>query len=829
MAKRAQKSEIGTGTPFDLSYLPVIDGHCHVFGQALFEGGDLVDFLDFVDFVAYVQNREKTNANLVLEGIPAIEGLNKNNDGAVARAAVPLLLDMGYTPLTSVGIISATNAEPRALSTSTENEQIARNDLTRSQADRSAKITLRLDGLYCYDTEDYTGDDEIRVEIYEDNKLIQTLPMIVVDHDNQTRMINREILFDKDSQSYSVKLLERDIDSPDDNLGYVTRSLSSSGQDTLKFQGYDLNVEITPPEEAAEKSAPPEGAKGQWILSIETLECVEQEDWTGDDDIRIEVSSDGGSPEKLSSIAADTGKSYGVDQRFTFQSSAVIKLWEEDIEGDDDLGSWSVEAKEVTRQTAAFTQDGAHYKLSYSVAPGYELKDDGYYLRDEDYLWFKRDAESFRGTIRALSKAAALTPGCLFPLAPFDPRRPDGLDFIKEAVDQLGFVGVKTYTRCGWLPMNNRELYGDTLGQKIDDRLKALYDYLCDRDLPILNHTSPTGYPPNPVMVYPAAYHKIRTAQDVPTQKVQGPGFPPLWTTGGLPEKVSGYDLGAASKAAVAKTAAYYHYVQKTVSPYAWQPVFDTWPALRLDFGHNGSEIAIGFRYPQETAGILKEEALAENGFVDKGANLKKHFIAHAIALCSRTRHYDYEGRPTFYSEKERQTAIEKVLADPEWGAWFNLWASAYPDSWLNQIISMEAAYENVYSDISYLSGGEEEDFIGLFNPLAKDAQEDTHGGRVMARKHFIGTDWYMIAMDDMSPADFWARSKKGMEKGLGVGDAWQHSLWRSWASENCLRWLNLESQKDTLEAFYKKAGGDLPFWWKNLSRIYKSLEAKPH
>lgn len=129
--------------------------------------------------------------------------------------------------------------------------------------------------------------------------------------------------------------------------------------------------------------------------------------------------------------------------------------------------------------------------------------DDGYYKKDDEYLWFDRNG--FNKTIDAQKKAVEEYPYQVWPMVPFDPRRPGALDTVKAAIKDKMHVGVKLYTRCGWMPTGNKELYGPK-GFALDSRLNDLYSWCESEDIPLVNHTSPTGYPPDAVLTLPALY-----------------------------------------------------------------------------------------------------------------------------------------------------------------------------------------------------------------------------------------------------------------------------------------------------------------------------------
>lgn len=111
-------------------------------------------------------------------------------------------------------------------------------------------------------------------------------------------------------------------------------------------------------------------------LTIKSLTCHEQEDWTGDDQAYLVVYT----PDRRQVWAADmdTGQTRQIGVDVEFQDTVRIQLMEEDWpDGDDDLGSITANAS----QSAAvdirgrFTQDDADYTIIYRISGG--SQDDG--------------------------------------------------------------------------------------------------------------------------------------------------------------------------------------------------------------------------------------------------------------------------------------------------------------------------------------------------------------------------------------------------------------------------------------------------------------------
>lgn len=854
--------------------LPIIDGHCHIFGQSLYEGGDVIDLLELEDawgpgagirrFLAYTMWRGRDNARKILGAVPENPTENQVTKQEYAKAIVPLLLDMGYTPLQPLGP-KFLDLGYRSQSVKTEAELIAETDQTRVCPDKSGLATLRLESLYCKETEDRTGDDQIRIEVYSGSNLIKVVPTLIVDHNDQTRMINEEVLFDPAAE-IQIKLYEVDLDSPDDNLGVRSLAIDkkTSGWKTLLFSGskdasrgtdYELTYSVTMPDGSGGSQGSSGATKG-FVLQLHHLRCIAQEDWTGEDDIRIEVTTSGGT-KKFGNYGCQKNSPTGVSKNVWLDSDATVKLWEYDRDsGDDDLGEVKISRKQASYAVATFTGDGAKYELVYSVTPGERGEsDDTFYKDDEDYLWFKRDRETFRGTIRSLAQDASVFPGQVWPMVPFDPRRPDGLDYVKEAIEQLGFAGAKLYSRCGWLPTDNRELYGDALGDKLDKRLKAFYDYMTQNDLPILVHCSPTGYPPDGQIVFPKCYYR----RQPPTNNVSGLPFPPLSTVGdcGMPGGPRAHSFQDEIKKHCGALAIYCHYVQKTTSPYAWDKVLAQYPKLRLCFGHSGSAAGIYWRYKDSISQDMKadeddlgdtmedsdllEEAIPANphaGPDDPSKSgewrFRNRFTDRIVELVYKIQKKMHDsadmGMPVDYRPVADKSAIRKAVEDffaaggnatGSWNQWFAAWEKAYPHDWTTKIVLHEAQYANVYADISYLSGEESELFVELLAKLLDDADKGTKNGQAMADKHIVGTDWFMIEIDEMAGEDFWNRVAD--KKALRLS----HKLRTKWITENALNWLNLRDRLggdglEKLESFYEANSEKRPpSWWEFLDPYY--------
>jgi hypothetical protein len=102
-------------------------------------------------------------------------------------------------------------------------------------------------------------------------------------------------------------------------------------------------------------------------ITLNKLVCIENEDWTGKDTCRLEIFLDGVLQPSLKKDM-DEGDTWQLNRAYTFKDKVEVKLWDEDFpDADDLLGSAIIGNSLQGNGTASFTQDGANYKLWYSV------------------------------------------------------------------------------------------------------------------------------------------------------------------------------------------------------------------------------------------------------------------------------------------------------------------------------------------------------------------------------------------------------------------------------------------------------------------------------
>ncbi|NYD77969.1 hypothetical protein [Arthrobacter cupressi] len=93
-----------------------------------------------------------------------------------------------------------------------------------------------------------------------------------------------------------------------------------------------------------------------------TLHCVEQEDFLGDDEIQIKVEDQ----QLGKSVQIGSGDKKRIDKTVQFTGKVSVKLYENDVEGDDYLGQHVFDP--VNKDgIMEFSKDGAKYRLSYSI------------------------------------------------------------------------------------------------------------------------------------------------------------------------------------------------------------------------------------------------------------------------------------------------------------------------------------------------------------------------------------------------------------------------------------------------------------------------------
>ena len=102
-------------------------------------------------------------------------------------------------------------------------------------------------------------------------------------------------------------------------------------------------------------------------LTIHKIDCFETED-AGADELRLELFVDHQHTQSLKREMRE-GNVWRLQQRFAFEKQVVVRLIEEDApDADDFLGSITIGPTLRRRHTRSFKEDGALYKIEYSVA-----------------------------------------------------------------------------------------------------------------------------------------------------------------------------------------------------------------------------------------------------------------------------------------------------------------------------------------------------------------------------------------------------------------------------------------------------------------------------
>ncbi|MBL7646036.1 MAG: hypothetical protein JNK74_07580 [Candidatus Hydrogenedentes bacterium] len=485
---------------------------------------------------------------------------------------------------------------------------------------------------------------------------------------------------------------------------------------------------------------------------------------------------------------------------------------------------------------------GSGNSMNETKARQEELADTGIYYfsksaqTQRDHRFFTRDDSMFRHQVEILHLMATLWPGQIMPFCPYDPRRPNCLDIVKAAMDTQAYVGVKLYARCGWMPTNNAALHGKATGKILDDRLDEFYAYVTANDIPILNHTSPTGHPPDGALVFPWRMTAEATAEDrKDASDAAPPGYPPSnWTQPDMYVRNRSKKERSLEKLTFELTGFGYYclYDQLTTSPYSWEPVLKKYPKLRLCFAHFGSKLGAYVRYDVKSDAAKADcDLLLHKNPMISGATGERSFKDYFKKGAVRNR-YDKKIKDDFAQESADTLLAPKT----EWDDWLNKWAAAYPDDWSTKITKLVTEYDNVYTDISFITGNGSS-FNDIVGPIFQDALEQRKGAGRLFDKCMIGTDWYMTEMASLSPADFWRLVEKAckMDKAtfsqLPEAERVKRTkVWDQWATKNALRYLNIKPRlggagMDKLVNAYGCTVDKLPPWWKTLEKFYDNPE----
>lgn len=111
-------------------------------------------------------------------------------------------------------------------------------------------------------------------------------------------------------------------------------------------------------------------------------------------------------------------------------------------------------------------------------------------MMDFDSAYAKQKADiPYEEQVKSISQACLKYPGELMPFIMFDPRRPNIVVLTVNALEKLGFLGVKMYPSLGYHPDPDNIYNSKEANQALSD----LYDYCEAEKIPITVHCSTGG------------------------------------------------------------------------------------------------------------------------------------------------------------------------------------------------------------------------------------------------------------------------------------------------------------------------------------------------
>jgi hypothetical protein len=234
-------------------------------------------------------------------------------------------------------------------------------------------ITLR-----CLETEDNTGGDEARLEVYLDGIHSDTLKDDI--NDNQNFDINKTYDF---KHGATLRLYDEDnswIGDDDDFLGEVTINTAvgeHKGSFTLDDANYIITYRVDNAVAISSTNNNPPQIAGKPIvkekqvkkLVVKTLTCNTTEDDTGADESYLDIFIDGQLFETVNKDLND-GDSFYINREYVFFSGAHFRLMDADTgvlwDDDDNLGEFDIDTT-LGDHSGSFTGDGANYTITYTV------------------------------------------------------------------------------------------------------------------------------------------------------------------------------------------------------------------------------------------------------------------------------------------------------------------------------------------------------------------------------------------------------------------------------------------------------------------------------
>ncbi|OGC25626.1 hypothetical protein A2291_04345 [candidate division WOR-1 bacterium RIFOXYB2_FULL_42_35] len=111
-------------------------------------------------------------------------------------------------------------------------------------------------------------------------------------------------------------------------------------------------------------------------------------------------------------------------------------------------------------------------------------------MMDFEFAYSKQKSDiDYENQVEKISQACLKYPGELMPFIMFDPRRPGAIALTVNALENLGFLGVKLYPSLGYHPDPDNPYNSKEVNKALND----LYDYCEAENIPITVHCSKGG------------------------------------------------------------------------------------------------------------------------------------------------------------------------------------------------------------------------------------------------------------------------------------------------------------------------------------------------
>jgi hypothetical protein len=104
----------------------------------------------------------------------------------------------------------------------------------------------------------------------------------------------------------------------------------------------------------------------KYTLTLNSLRCVETEDWFGSDEVEIRMVVDG-RPQRYLTRSMTDGDVWPLAKTFDFDREVVVEVWDADSPDADDLLGKHVLHGNSAPGVRVFNLDGADYRLSFKV------------------------------------------------------------------------------------------------------------------------------------------------------------------------------------------------------------------------------------------------------------------------------------------------------------------------------------------------------------------------------------------------------------------------------------------------------------------------------